>query len=128
MDCWARHIRPFIAMNIQNYLHHKRPHKIVFSSEHVSWYERLSEDAYVGWVVIMSISLVTALALIIYAVWLFFLIDSGKIVSPQSAMPASNHIDFDENSLESVISSFSAKNSATAVLLKSYDGPSDPSN
>ena len=63
-------------MKIKKYLHSNRFHNPHTRRKHVSWYERLSEDAYVGWVVIVSTSFLTALVMIICAGWLFFIISS----------------------------------------------------
>jgi hypothetical protein len=54
-------------MNIKKYFHLKKSSKPVFSSEHISPWERLGQDAYAGWVLIMSVSLLTVLILIVIA-------------------------------------------------------------
>jgi len=114
-------------MNLKKLFKRKDSRKPAYSSEHLSWRERLGEDAYVGWVIIFLVNLSIALALISYAGWLFFLIESNGIASPQAAVTKGQNTGFDQNSLESVISSFSSKEITTSALLRGYDGPSDPS-
>jgi len=114
-------------MNIKSLLHPKKSHKSAFSSEHVSWRERVGEDAYVGWVIIFSISLAIALILMAYAAWLFYLIETGGIAPAQAIDVPGSHTAFDENSLDSLISSFSSKASTASALTHGFNGPPDPS-
>jgi len=112
---------------MKNFFHLKKSHAPVFSSEHVSWRERLSEDAYVGWVLIISISVLTAAVLISLAAQLFFLINSGGVTAPQSVATTTKHTGFDPKNLDSIMSYFGAKASTTAALEHGYQGPPDPS-
>jgi|GEM_PF-3075296 hypothetical protein len=114
-------------MNIKKYLHWKKSSKPVYSSEHVSFFESLGEDAYVGWVVITSISITIAIVLIVFAGRLFFLVQSGRIVSPQQIVSSPSRNDFDQKGMDNLVASFSAKASSSVALLKGYDGPPDPS-
>ena len=114
-------------MNIKKYFHLKKSRNLVLSSEHISPWERLGQDAYVGWVLIMSVSLLTALVLIALAARLFFLIQSGGIIATQVAASSTSHTGFDQKRLDSIIAVFDAKASTAAAIKKGYDGPPDPS-
>ena len=114
-------------MNIKKYFHLKKFHKSVFSSEHISLWGRLSEDAYTGWVLIVSISLLTTVVLIAFAGWLFFLIESGGITATQAVTSSTSHNGFNQKSLDSLVAGFDAKASTTAALLHAFNGPPDPS-
>jgi hypothetical protein len=114
-------------MNIKNLLHTKKSHKPVFSSEHVSWRERLGEDAYVGWVIIFFISLFTAVALCAFAGWLFFVSESGSITASLVVDSSISRTGFDQKSLDAIIASFDAKAGAASVAGHAFIGPPDPS-
>lgn len=109
------------------FFHSKKPRKPVYSSEHVSLAERLGEDAYVGWAMVVSISLLIAVAFIAYAVRLFLLVDSGSIAAPQTALAPARHSVFDQSALESLIGQFGDRSAASAALDRGYVGPADPS-
>jgi anti-sigma factor RsiW len=114
-------------MNIKKYFHLKKSSKPVFSSEHISRWERLGEDAYVGWVLVMSVSFLTVLILIALAAQLFFLIRSGGITATQVVTSSASHASFDQKSLDGLITSFDVKASTTVALEQGYNGPPDPS-
>jgi hypothetical protein len=114
-------------MNIKKYFHLKKSRKPVFSSEHISMWERLGQDAYVGWVLVMSVSLLTVLILIALAAQLFFLVRSGGITATQVVASSASHVSFDQKSLDSLIISFDAKASTTVAIEQGYNGPPDPS-
>ena len=114
-------------MNIRKYLHLKKSNKPVYSSEHVSWGERLGEDPYIGWIIITSVSFLTAIVLIAFAAQLFFLINSGGIKAIQSSVPVTEHAVLDPKSLDSLVASFTAKASITTALKQGFQGPPDPS-
>jgi hypothetical protein len=114
-------------MNIKKLFHLNKSHNPVFSSEHVSPWERLVGDAHVGWVVIVSVCFLTAVILIVFAAWLFFLIESGGITAPQVVSPSASYSGFDQKSLDSLIASFDAKATTTSTLEHGFNGPSDPS-
>jgi hypothetical protein len=113
-------------MNIMTLLHIKRSHKPAYSSEQVTWRERLGEDAYVGWAIIVSISFTMLLVLAGYAGWLFFLVDSGAITATQTIAPSNRPV-FSETSLDSLIASFDTKAETTSSLEHGFNGPADPS-
>ena len=114
-------------MNIKKYFRLKKSRKPVFSSEHVSWRERLSEDAYVGWVIIFFTSLFTAVVLSAFAGWLFFVIDSGGVTATLVVDSSITRTGFDKKSLDAVITSFDAKAKAASVAGHAFNGPPDPS-
>ena len=114
-------------MNIKKYFHLKKSSKPVFSSEHISPWERLVGDAHVGWVVIVSVCFLTAVILIVFAAWLFFLIESGGITATQVVSPSASHASFDQKSLDSLIAVFDAKALTTVAIEQGYNGPPDPS-
>jgi hypothetical protein len=114
-------------MNIKKFVHTNKYHKLVFSSEHVSWRERLGEDAYVGWVIIFFISLFTAVFLIAFAGWLFFVIESGSITASLVVDSSIGRTGFDQKSLDALIVSFDAKAGAASVAGHAFIGPPDPS-
>jgi hypothetical protein len=114
-------------MNIKKYFHLKKSHESVFSSEHISLWGRLGEDAYTGWVLIVSVSFLTVAILVAFAAWLFFLIQSGGITAKQFITSSASHASFDQKSLDSIIAVFDAKASMMATIEQGYDGPPDPS-
>ena|ERR1035437_5491903 len=114
-------------MNIKKYFHLKKSHESVFSSEHISLWGRLGEDAYTGWVLIMSVSLLTVVLLVAFAAWLFFLIQSGGITARQVAASPISHNGFNQKSLDSLVAGFDAKSSMTSALGHGFNGPPDPS-
>jgi len=114
-------------MNIKNLLHFKKAPKPVYSSEHGSLRERLTEDVYIGWTIIMAVSFIVTVVLMAYAGWLFYLINSDGIASPQASAAVEVKAGFDQKGLESLIASFGAKVQTTSALLRGYDGPTDPS-
>ena len=114
-------------MNILKQLKTRRSRKPTMSSANVSWRERLLEDAYVGWAVILSVSALVALVLIFFSGRLFFLIYTGAITAPDDAVSAPSKTSFDPAALNRLITSFDGKASASAALGRGYDGPSDPS-
>ena len=114
-------------MNIKRYLHFKRSKEPAFSSEHVSWLERLGEDAYTGWAIISLLSFIVAITLVSMAAQLFLRVNSGDITAPEVAAVPASHATIDQKSLDGVIASFDAKASETSVLKKGYAGPPDPS-
>jgi hypothetical protein len=114
-------------MNIKKYFHLKKSSKPVFSSEHISPWERLGQDAYVGWVLIMSASFLIVLILIALAARLFLLIESGGITATQVVSPSASHASFDQKSLDSLIAVFDAKALTTVAIEQGYNGPPDPS-
>ena len=105
----------------------KKLRKPVYSSEHVSWLERLGEDAHVGWAVIVSVSCFVAFVLISYTGWLFYLVNSGGIAPSETVVSPVQYKIFDQKGLKSIIDSFGEKAGATSALLKGYDVPADPS-
>jgi len=114
-------------MNVTNFLHIKKNSKPAYSSEHVSWRERLGEDAYVGWAVIVSISFFIMLILVGYAGWLFFLVGSGSITDPQAMAMPSDRSDFNQKSLDSLIATFNKKAETTSSIMRGWNGPANPS-
>ena len=90
-------------------------------------WERLGQDAYVGWVIVMSVSLLTVLILIALAARLFLLILSGDITATQVVASSASHASFDQKSLDSLIAVFNAKATMTATIEQGYNGPPDPS-
>ena len=114
-------------MKIMALLHPKRSHKPAYSSEYVSWRERLGEDAYIGWAIIVSISFITMLILAGYAGWLFYLVNSGAITVPQGKDVQQNRSAFSQKSLDDLIASFESKATTTSSLEHSSSGPADPS-
>jgi hypothetical protein len=111
-------------MNIKK--HFTKKHK-VYSSEHVSWRERLGEDARIGWAVIITVSFVVTFILAAYAGKLFFLINSGGIKAPQSKTVPLASAGFDPVRLDALVAGFNSRASTTAQLDKGYSGPADPS-
>ncbi|MDR3557994.1 MAG: hypothetical protein P4L61_00530 [Candidatus Pacebacteria bacterium] len=114
-------------MSITTLLHTKRSRKPAYSSEQVTWRERIGEDAYVGWAIIVSISFVIMLILVGYAGWLFFLVDTGAITAAQTANTPADHPIFSQKSLDDLIVSFETKAETTSSLEHGFTGPADPS-
>lgn len=114
-------------MNIKKYFYLKKSPKSIFSSEHISPWGRLGEDAYTGWVLIVSVSFLTVVLLIAFAAWLFFLIQSGGITAGKVIASSASHSGFDQKSLDSLVAGFDAKSSMTSSLGHSFNGPPDPS-
>jgi hypothetical protein len=114
-------------MSMKKFIHTRKSHKPVFSSEHVSWHERLGEDAYVGWVIIFFISLFVAVVLCTLAGWLFFVIESGRITATAVVDSSISRTGFDQTSLNAIVASFDAKAKATSVAGHAFNGPPDPS-
>lgn len=113
-------------MNIIKRFKTKKSRAPTLSSANVPWHERLFEDAYTGWVVVLSVSILTALCLIALSGRLLYLVDSDSIAPPQTAVVPARAA-FDPAALDRLVSSYGAKASATAALTKGYDGPPDPS-
>ena len=109
------------------HLFKKKSKKPVLSSANGSWGERLGEDAYTGWVVILSLSFIVAVVLAGFAVHLFFLINSGRVTAPVASDGSGTHAAFDPTVLDNVTASFDARSTALSSLAKGYVGPSDPS-
>jgi hypothetical protein len=104
----------------------RKQKKPVLSSANSSLRERLGQDAYTGWVVILAVSFLTLLSFGFFAGQLFFLINSGGITAPDADVPA-GHAAFDPMTLDQVVADFDARSAAFSALRDGYVGPPDPS-
>ncbi|MDE2188805.1 MAG: hypothetical protein KGJ35_03720 [Patescibacteria group bacterium] len=106
-------------------IHHRGSQTI--SSATRSWRERILEDSYTDWAIILAVSVLVAILLIGYAVRLFVQISSGDItVSPaMTTVDSSNK--FNQSVLDDTVNRFAARQTETSMLEQSFTAPSDPS-